>query len=175
MNLAQMNQYTDRLYNELFNPDNFPNVISAVDVNGLICKRKGEYWLTYDDFSKTIFRAISANGDNKLIIMEDFERIFKSTGKKIRLHKILPVDWSLLSDFLENNDMISFLLFDKSCSWCAWFNENYWCLFCKDEQYEFIDDEYKNLQLAKGAFPESDREFSDFIENLYSKMRLSRF
>lgn len=169
MNLAQMNKYAGRLYSELFNPDNFPNVISEGGVNGLICKRKGEYWLTYDDFLKTIFRVIPADGDNELIVMEDFERVFKSTGEKIRLHKILPFDWGLLSDFLESNDMISFLFFDRSCSWCAWFNENYWCLFCKGEQYELIDDEYKNLQSAKDAFPESDREFSDFIENLYMR------
>ncbi|SUI78364.1 hypothetical protein [Shewanella baltica] len=167
MNLAQMNNYTERLYSELFNPDNFPIVISKENVNGLINKRIDEHWLTYDDFLKTILRVASANGDNELIVMEDFERVFKSTGKTIRLHKTLPFDWDLLSNLLEVNDMISFLIFDKSCSWCAWFNENYWCLFCGDEQYELIDDEYKSLQSAKDAFPESDREFFDFIENLY--------
>ena len=167
MTLDKINELVESINNALVQPSNFPEVRIGASTLGLIKRKEGDHWMSQDVFEKTIYKLAKYSEVNELIVAEDFERVYKSSGKKVRLNNIVSSNWRDFSHFSANNEMISFYVFDNSLSWCGWFNDSYWCLVFESSIRDTIEASILNVDLAFQAFPEMGSQFKSFINNIY--------
>ncbi|MDU0353605.1 hypothetical protein RS130_06395 [Paraglaciecola aquimarina] len=167
MTLDKINELVESINNALIQPSNFPEVRIGANTLGFIKRKEGDHWMSQDVFEKTIQKLANYSEVNELIVAEDFERVYKSSGKTVRLNDIVSRNWRDFSQFSEKNEMISFYVFDNSLSWCGWFNDSYWCLVYESSIRDTIEASFLNVDKAFQAFPEADQQFKSFINNLY--------
>jgi hypothetical protein len=167
MKHEKINSYIEIINNTLLEPLNYPKVVSGKAVRGFIQPKIGDNWMSSKTFSETINYLSKNNNSTLLIAAEDFERIYKSTGVKVRLNDLIPNNWNDFLNFISKNEMISFFIFDETLNWCAWFNDEYWCLVRKPISDDRLSEEYDNLDNTLRLFQESDDEFKVFIRNIY--------
>lgn len=171
MNSELLDNYIEKITNSIIDPMNFPEIISSENIKGFVMPKSEDNWMNIKDFSKTIEFVSRKNNTNSLLIVEDFERIFKNTGAKVRLHKVINRNWNDFEKFTSENDMISYYIFDEVVNWCAWFNDEYWCFFCPKELYCQLDESYRNANNALSSFKDSDEEFKLFIMKIYGSLQ----
>ena len=139
MTLNEINELVESINNALIQPSSFPEVRIGASAQGLIKRKEGDYWMSQDVFEKTIHKLAKYSEVDELIVAEDFNRVYKSSGKTVRLNDILSSIWRDFAHFSANNDMISFYVFDRSLSWCGWFNDSYWCLVFESSISDVIE------------------------------------
>ncbi|GHB58845.1 hypothetical protein GCM10008107_04900 [Psychrosphaera saromensis] len=169
MILDKINELVESINDALIQPSNFPSVRREGNTVGFIKRKEDEHWMSQDVFEKTILKLSRCSESHDLIVAEDFERVYKSSGKTVRLNDIVCSNWQDVSHFFANNEMISFYVFDYSLSWCSWFNDSYWCLVFDNSNRDAIEASYLNVELAFQAFPQADSQFKSFINSLYEK------
>ena len=168
MTLDKINKLVESLNNVLIQPSNFPIVRIEGNTVGFIKRKEDEHWMSRNVFEQTIFKLSMCSETHKLIAAEDFERVYKSSGKTVRLNECLSNNWKDFSNFCANNEMISFYVFDHSLAWCGWFNDSYWCLVFDNSIKDEIEASFLNVELALQEFPETDSQFKSLINNLYN-------
>ncbi|AUI84797.1 hypothetical protein ACD631_20855 (plasmid) [Alteromonas macleodii] len=168
MTLDKINKLIESINDELIQPANFPVVRRERSTVGFINRKGDENWMSESVFEETLLKLSKCSESDELIVAEDFERVYKSSGKTVRLNEKIRATWQDYLHFCSSNEMISFYVFDHSLRWCGWFNDEYWCLVFENSVREAIKESYLDVELAYQAFPEADSQFKSFIENLYS-------
>ena len=167
MTLDQINKLIKSINDTLIHPSNFPLIRKGNNVAAFIKSKENENWMLKDVFEETIFNLAESSKCHELIVAEDFERYYKSSGKTVRLNDVVLNHWQDFSCFCAKSEMISFYVFDHSLSWCAWFNDSYWCLVFDNSFQDVIAASCQDVSLAYDVFPEADSQFKLFIDNLY--------
>jgi hypothetical protein len=167
MKREEINSFIKMINHTLLEPLNYPKVVSDQGVRGFIQPKVDDYWMSSITFSETIGHLSKNNDSAFLIAAEDFERTYKSTEVTVRLNDLIPNSWNNFLSFITKNEMISFFVFDETLSWCAWFNDEYWCLVCQTNSYNSLHEKYINFENTLKLFPDSDDEFKVFMQNIY--------
>lgn len=168
MKLNEINTLIKSINEALIQPSNYPLVRKEGNTLGFIKRKQDESWMSKEVFEEIFSKLSRCSESQELIIAEDFERVYKSSGKTVRLNDVVLSNWLSFSHFCSNNEMISFYVFDRSLTWCGWFNDGYWCLVFESSFRDAIKASNLNIDLAYQSFPEADVNFKSFIANLYS-------
>ncbi len=166
MKLEDINARIQVINGNLIEPANYPDVIVGDDVQGIVIAFQNELKMSAGEFSNTILSLADNNKSEFFIAAEDFERVYKSTGVRERLHCSIKNDWESFKVFLERNEMISFYVFDEKNNWCAWFNDDYVVIVFKSEIHKFITPVY-SFEDAVLNFREASQDFISFLKNTY--------
>lgn len=168
MNKGQLNNLDLIIRENFINPDEYPNVKKNNSLIGVIYKsyfNDSEKWISQDDYINLIQRVIKTSGDTELIIFEDFERKYKSSGKVVRLNEKISESWSNFDYFLKKTEMISFFVIGKSQDWVIWVNRDYWCIMLQKSVVKILGINI-SYDSNMASFRDVDEEFITFVKNL---------
>lgn len=166
MKLDDINARIQIINRNLIEPANYPDLIVADNVQGIVLAFQNELKISADDFNRTILILAENNKSECFIAAEDFERVYKSTGVRERVNCSIKTDWNSFSQFFIRNEMISFYLFDEKNNWCAWFNDNYVVITFKSELKEIISSAY-SFEKTVSTFSEANQDFIHFLKKIY--------
>lgn len=170
MNKEQLDRLNLIIRENFINPDDYPNVKKNKELIGHVYKNDYDdsgNWFSENHYLNVIQRIAKKTKDTEIIIIEDFEREYKSSGEVVRLNNAIKESWKDFNDFTVKTDMISFFALGKSQDWVIWANRDYWCILVKKSIYNSINLEFE-LESNIGVFNEADEEFVSFLKNLHS-------
>ncbi|PKI00070.1 hypothetical protein [Glaciecola sp. 33A] len=170
MNKEQLDNLNIMIRENFLNPDDYPNAKKNKALIGSVYKNDFEEsgkWFSQKDYINVIQKIAKFSKDEEFLVIEDFERTYKSSGKVVRLSETVAESWIQFSAFTERTDILSFFAIGRSQNWVIWANRDYWCILVKKSIDKILKlDNKQELNIA--SFSEADEEFISFIKNLYS-------
>ena len=170
MDKEQLDKLDSIIRENFLNPDDYPRAKKNSALIGSVFKSDFEdsgKWISQEGYINVIQKILKNSEDTELIVIEDFERKYKSSGKTVRLNEIVKESWADFNTFAEQTEIISFFAIGKSQDWVIWANRDYWCIKKKKTVYNSLELGITQESILT-AFSEADEEFIAFIENLYS-------
>ena len=170
MDKEQLDKLDLQIRESIFNPDDYPCAKKSSEFIGYIFKTnfdKSDEWISEQDYLSVIQKVIRNSGDNELLVLEDFERKYKSSGEVVRLSDSFGESWSEFKYFADSTDIISFFSIGNSQDWLIWANRDYWCILFKKSAISFLELGITHESNVK-AFKEADDKFVSFVDDLFS-------
>jgi hypothetical protein len=124
------------------------------------------HWISKAEFTSIFHRLHELCGDDKLFIVEDFERINKKDGHRTRLHDEMNNSWDAFDHFQQSTDILSFYIIGESFKWILWANRDYWLWGAEKDLFVNVDSQHITFEKMMANYSASDTEFKKFIASL---------
>lgn len=166
MTLEEINTLIKTITRELIDIEKYPFVIESDNVRGIVLREGSDSRVDAEDFEQTIGSLSKHNQSKKIIAVETFERIYKSTGDRIWLNSTFNNKWIDFEQFLKSSEMIEFYVFDEKLNWCAWFGDDIILVAMVKELAPQVQSDY-SFEWWVPKLLNAHNDFVQFIKNTY--------